>query len=300
MAQVDINHPPAGGFQNGGWYWDPKVGQARQYYNGAFGAANTIANPNQQGYGQPVHQTIQGNSNPGSSIAPIQTTNSQNPLQQINDAISGSFQKLQDQATKAFKDYTSSNPFSYDQVLADKTKSATEQIDPYYHQLLGDYMDGVQRKLDRGFNDTQDLLSELSASKASYTTAATNNENNALEQSNQQFANAGLTDSGASLRGEGQIKQNTNANLNDYTRQNAYQVNQANQNLARNIQDTHAGSSQYQTQLGQQKYTDIQNRAADLTKEAGQQYVQGFQATLPTQLQSASGFDMLKSLGIYS
>lgn len=303
MAQVDINHPPAGGFKNGGWYWDPKIGQARQYWNGTFGGSNTINNPNQQGYGKPVSQEVQKQSNPAAQISntPIAaSTGNQNPLQQINQAIQTSFQKLQDQATKAFKDYTGSNPFSYDKVLAEKTKSASEQIDPYYNQLLGDYLDGVQRKLDRGFNDTQDLLSELSASKASYMTSSINNTANATEQAQQQFADAGLTGSGAALRAEGQIKQNSNADLTDYLRKSALSGQQAQTNLQRNVQDTNAVKKDYVSNLERNRFTDVQNRAAGLTKEAGQQYIQGFQQTLPTELQSASGFDMLKSLGIYS
>lgn len=52
----DVNTPPAGGYQNGGWYWDPSAGAAKQYWNGSFGGGSTINNPNQQGYGQKVDQ----------------------------------------------------------------------------------------------------------------------------------------------------------------------------------------------------------------------------------------------------
>lgn len=278
MAQVDINHAPPGGFQYGAWYWNPSVGQAQRYSgNGQF---------------LPVGQTeLSGNNN---------NTATSGPLAQINQTIQDSFQKLQNEATDKFKQYTAANPFSYDQVLANKTKSAKEQIDPYYNQLLGDYMDGVQRKLDRGFNDTQDLLGELSAQTKTYTTASANNAANATEQSQQQYADAGLNGSGAALRSEGQIQQSTNAGMQDYLRKQDLQQKQATQNLQRNVQDTNAAKTDYVTNLEQNRNTDIATRAGQLAKEQGQQYIQGFQSTLPTQLQSASGFDMLKSLGIYS
>ena len=56
---ADVNNPPPGGFQNGGWYWNPKLGQAQQFWNGGFGAGSTINNPNQQGYGTTVSSEVQ-------------------------------------------------------------------------------------------------------------------------------------------------------------------------------------------------------------------------------------------------
>lgn len=57
---IDVNNPPAGGFQEGGWYWDPKIGEARQYNkNTGFGAGTTVNDPNAAGYGQRVSQEVQ-------------------------------------------------------------------------------------------------------------------------------------------------------------------------------------------------------------------------------------------------
>ena len=48
----------AGNLQNGGWY------NGRQYWNGQVGDPGVIINPNQQGSGQPVSQTVQAQTNP--------------------------------------------------------------------------------------------------------------------------------------------------------------------------------------------------------------------------------------------
>jgi len=56
---ADVNNPPPGGFEEGGWYWNPSLGEAQQYWGGSFGAGTTVANPNQAGYGQRVSQEVQ-------------------------------------------------------------------------------------------------------------------------------------------------------------------------------------------------------------------------------------------------
>ena len=61
---ADVKNPPAGGFEEGGWYWDPSISEARQYSGGSFGGGTTINNPNQQGYGERVSEEVQAQSNP--------------------------------------------------------------------------------------------------------------------------------------------------------------------------------------------------------------------------------------------
>lgn len=98
---ADVNTPPPGGFQNGGWYWDPSINQAKQYFNGSFGAGTTINNPNQQGYGQQVSQEVQKQSGyvaPGTGGAPADTgggggspSGPSKPSIDVNSVYSASF-----------------------------------------------------------------------------------------------------------------------------------------------------------------------------------------------------------------
>jgi hypothetical protein len=77
MAQATIHNAPTGGFQHGGWYWDPESKAAKQYNKDTgFGASTTINNPEQKGYGERVSEETQrqsgyvaptGNGNAGSS-----------------------------------------------------------------------------------------------------------------------------------------------------------------------------------------------------------------------------------------
>lgn len=286
---VDINTPPAGGFLDGGWYWDPSVKQARQYYQGKFGP------PGDAG----ANWWTKG-STPQSGSSSQQAQGPVDPLQQVNQSIQDSFQKLQNEVVAKFGQYQAGKPFRVDEVLAEKTKNAKEQIDPYYNQILGDYLTGVERKIQRGRDDTKEILGELNASTASYSKQSEDTLVSALDQANQGFADSGLFGSGAQLSAEGKLKEATGSNLADYMRVASGKQRQAQTNLTRSLEDINLGRTQDVSNIERNRYTDVANRAGQLTKEAGQQYIQGFQQTLPTELQSASGFDMLKSLGIYS
>lgn len=276
---VDINNPPAGGFKEEGWYWDPAVQQARQFYKGQFGP-------------------------PGDAGAKwwlkVPEATAASPIEQVNQAIQKSFQDLQNEVIKRFGQYQGGKPFSVDEVLAQKKIEAAEQIDPYYDQILGDYLLGVQRKINRGTDDTKELLSELSASEDSFTQQSALALSDATEKAAQGFAESGLYGSGEQLSTEGKIKVSSGLAVDDYTRKVGSQRKQLTTGLSRNIEDIGLEKKGYVSDLERNRFTDIGTRAGQLAKETGQQYIQGFQATLPTELQSASGFDMLKSLGIYS
>lgn len=286
-SPVDVNHPPSGGFQNGGYYWDPSAGAARVWYNGSFSAPGVTLDQVQKQSG-----SSNSSSNSGGDSGSI--------LEQVNAAIANSFQTLQDQVIKKFGDYQAGHPFNIDSVLADKTTQAKEQLDPYYNQILGDYLLGVTRKINRSADDTKDLLNELSSSTTTYDANAQTALEDASQKAKQGFADTGLFGSGEQLATGGKLLQNTNANISDYGRKADVQAKQITNANIRNNQDVTADSTTFQTTQKQDQYTNEQQLASQLTKEAGQQYVQGFQATLPPELQSASGFDILKSLGIYS
>lgn len=109
---ADINTPPAGGFQNGGWYWDPSANQARQYWNGSFGAPGQINNPNQSGFKPQSSNASANNSNPAPTqstpVVPQQSFEdlaqkaiqmNQQAVQPAVDALKATKQPLQDRYT---------------------------------------------------------------------------------------------------------------------------------------------------------------------------------------------------------
>lgn len=222
------------------------------------------------------------------------------PGSSVNQMLQDSFQKLINEANQRYGDYRQANPFVFDEVLSQKTTEAKEQIDPYYNETLGDYLTGVQRKIQRGEQDTRDLLAELNADTSSFTRDLQFSLNENLNKAREGYAGAGLFDSGQRLRQEGILGYEAGNKLGDFTRGQQFKQNQLQTGLNRSLEDIALGKKQDVRNLERSRYTDIGTRAGQLTKEAGQQYVSGFRATLPPELQAASGFDLLQDLGIYS
>jgi len=293
---------------NGGWYdgrrfLDGQLLAPGEYEPGKFTSdevnrQSSVAQGKEPDAIKKYLGTQGGGSSSSSSSSSVSSTG--NPLKDVNQSIQDAFQKLQNEVIKRFGEYRGGKPFRVDEVLAEKNKEAAEQIDPYYNQILGDYLLGNQRKIDRGVNDTRDLLEELTSSTASYTKEANVSLEKAITQAEKGFAETGLFGSGDQLSAEGQAKQTVGSNLADYTRKATLQEKNLKTGLGRNIEDLTADRKTYVSDLERNRLTDTSQRASQLTKEAGQQYLTGFQATLPQELQGASNFDFLKTLGIYS
>jgi hypothetical protein len=218
----------------------------------------------------------------------------------VNRAIEDSFKKLQEEMSSKYQAYKSSNPFNLDQILVEKTQEAKEQIDPYYDETLSNYLTGVTNKMERSTSDTQDLLTQLNADTDAYTSGAKLKLTEAINKSQEGYADTGLFNSGDRLKNEGLLKVTNQSDMENFNRNQDYRKNQAETGLSRTIEDLNLAKTQDVRNLERDRYTAEQSRAGDLTKEAGQQWVTGFKATLPPELQAQSGFDILKDIGIYS
>lgn len=224
----------------------------------------------------------------------------QNPQIDVNKAIEDSFQKLQNEMVTKYQAYKSSNPFNLDQVLQAKTQEAKEQIDPYYNEKLSNYLTGVSRKVERSTDDAKDLMDQLGADTESYTEGSKLKLNEAISNSQQGFDNSGNFNSGERYRSQGLLQAGTGNDLADFNRNQDFKAKGIDNSLSRTLEDAASAKTQDVRDLERSRTTDINTRANDLTKEAGQSYVTGFKATLPTELQANSGFDILKDIGIYS
>lgn len=239
------------------------------------------------------------------------SSTSSDPAQQIIDIAT----QTQAKANQAFKDYSASNPFNYDQVLAQKTQEAKQQLDPYYNETLSDYLLGVTRKVQNSATDTRDLLGELSSQNQSYGRDTQLKLKEAIDKAGQGFADAGLFDSGARMRDEGLNTATSQNATSDFLRGQDYRANQANKANADVLGNYGLGNYSQDNPSayipGLAARSDIRNQARDqltntntlakqLTGEAGQEYVAGFNQTLPPELQANNNFDILKQIGIYS
>lgn len=205
-------------------------------------------------------------------------------------------------ANQAFKDYRASNPFTYDEYLSSTAMpQAKEQLDPYYNESLSDYLLGVTRKTQRSQADTRDLLGELAATSESYGRDTQLKLTETMNKARQGFANVGLFESGARFReAEGLPTTVAQNEMTDFTRRQDLRRRTAETGLGRTLEDISLAKKQDVRNLERERFTETGTLARRLTGEAGQQYVSGFQQTLPPELQANTNFDMLKQLGVYS
>ena len=222
------------------------------------------------------------------------------PIQSVNQAIENSFQKLTQEVFKRFGEYKTNHPFRIDEVLAQKAGEAKEQIDPYYNETLTDFLTGINRRIERGSQDTKDLLAELQADTSSYQrdTQLALQEN--INKAKEGYAGSGLYDSGARQRTEGLLQTETGNRSEDFMRKQGLRENQLKTGLSRELQDVGTQRTQQVRDIERSRFTDIEQRKSQLAKESGQQFVTGFRATLPPELQANSGFDLLQDLGVYT
>ena len=121
-----------------------------------------------------------------------------------------------------------------------------------------------------------------------------------MNKAQQGFADTGLFDSGARYREEGLLARESGDILSDYNRRAALKEKGLTTGLSRTLEDVGLQSKIGERDIERGRFTDIETRASDLAKTAGQQYVTEFSQTLPPELQANTQFDLLKQIGIYS
>ncbi len=222
------------------------------------------------------------------------------PEERAQMSIEDTYRQLQIEANKKFKEFqTARGPFDLDEVLVSKRAEAREQIDPYYDERLSDYLLGVRRKTERSQADTQEFLGELQATTESFTGSTQLKLTESINRAREGFAEAGLFESGQRLRSEGLAERETQDTLGDFTRRQGLRERQATTGLGRTLEDIGLESKITQRDIGRERFTESENLASRLAKEAGQRYVTEFAQTLPPELMANQNFDLLKQIGLY-
>lgn len=217
--------------------------------------------------------------------------------EQLLSTTLNAYRQQFEEGKRKFGEFQRNNPFVMDDILAQSRTQATEQVDPYYNELKTDYLLGVQRKKERGAQDTFELLTDLNR----VTEAGQLKIDEAISRAGEGFAEAGLFESGARFRAQGLGERGRQ----DFMEEQGSRERGISTQFSRGLEDLAQGEREYiggsgrLGSLGKQRLTDIEQLTGQLTKEAGQRYSQGVYATIP-ELQSGNNFDVLKQIGIYS
>lgn len=184
----------------------------------------TPIGPSSPGYVQGTANTVKDPSYRSSQATPTRTYDTASlmpevdPVTNILNTAVDSFKKAQDEYAAKHKDFTTKNPFNYDQVLAEEKTKTAQRLDPYYSQTLSDFLQGVTTQKTRSLEDERSLLTELDADSTSYEEGVKNDLTTALEQSREGAADAGLLSSGAALRSQGKLEATAQTGLADFNR----------------------------------------------------------------------------------
>lgn len=224
-------------------------------------------------------------------LGQTQTQDPGSSAEQLLNTTLDFYRKQDEEARRKFGEFQRNNPFVFDEVLAQSRTQATEQIDPYYNELKADYLLGVQRKRERGAQDTYELLTDLNR----VTEAGQLKVDEAISRAREGFAEAGLFESGARLRAEGLGERART----DLLAEQGFRERGIRTGFERELEDIATGQRQDIREAERRRFTDIEQLTGQLTKEAGQRYATGVYAAIP-ELQNASNFDILKQIGIYS
>lgn len=120
-----------------------------------------------------------------------------------DDILKPVMDKIKDQVS-FLKDYTSKNPFIFDETLA--RTMAKEKYKPYYTEVLADFVNPLKEQITRSTSDETRALGELTRQ----TNLGLNQKNrdlqDALDMANEGFAGSGLLGSGVANRAVGRTK----------------------------------------------------------------------------------------------
>ncbi len=118
--------------------------------------------------------------------------------EQFADNLIKEQQKLIKEQTSFLEQYTKNNPFVFDEELA--RQSATQEYEPYYQELLSDYVQNVEQQR-TSIQDDRKLQQELKAFEEG---AATRDLMRAVSQAEEGYAGAGMFFSGNKARAVGE------------------------------------------------------------------------------------------------
>lgn len=120
--------------------------------------------------------------------------------------------------------YDKANPFSQSDIMAKEAKNAASLVNPYYDQLLTNYIQGVNYQRGNTLQDEMRTISKLQADSDAYTGQAKKLLDTTLTQVGQQYSDAGSYDSGARSRAQGIQEANTGYDIAQNQRQTAYDI----------------------------------------------------------------------------
>lgn len=250
----------------GTWHWQPQFQSASKpvtqaSYDKTYGTTRPDA-PGAMTESQALASGIDINELRKKGLL-IETPQATDPNAFLNQ-LKAELQAQMDKFNQRVKEFDTNNPFTFDEMQA--RASSEERYNPYYDAELRDFLSGInaQRSTTQG---ERGLLTDLNRIQTSQDQTKVNE---AIRQSEEGYAGAGLFFSGARQRDTGLT--NVAGNLQTETRQKTFGQNMlANQNQLTNIA---TNESRGIRTTGAQRTTDIESDVARQKAEEEARYAQ--------------------------
>lgn len=176
------------------------------------------------------------------------------------DILKASMDRIKEQVA-FFKDFTSNNPFKFDEILA--KQMAEEKYKPYYTQVLQDFVEPLQDKIGKSLSDETRLLSELTRQKDYGVSSKSAEFDKAIEKATEGFAGSGLLGSGLANRDLVQQDIKNKGELSDFvagnqykqdvaTSQGTFERGQAQKQIDKEQRDIFGRGREYETSLAKE------------------------------------------------
>lgn len=189
-------------------------------------------------------------------------------------------QKQQIQKETSFLDqYTKTNPFVFDEELA--RKSATAEYEPYYSELLQDYLSTVNLKR----QNIQDETTLLNTMRNLDSNKRTREYTMAVDSAEKGYAGKGMFFSGIKSRGTGLLGVEYNAGQQGATAQ----YNTQSANLGRQTTALNLDESMKKRDVGREQQEQIEGGILTRKKEAMANYYVPLEQAYYRQFPSGSG-----------
>lgn len=207
-----------------------------------------------------------GSGSPGSSSGGGADT-AASLIQAAIDKYTGLF----DEYSRKYREFDAANPFVFDDILSEESRIASQRLDPYYQQTLGDFLSGVEKKRQRGYEDTRNLLAELNQDINDYTGDAKLGLQRSVERTREGYADVGLSQSGAALGSEGIQAAQTGDQLNRYLSRQEERRTGINRAQDRFITDLGLEESLQRRNLAREQAYNVQSQALGETERRQRQ-----------------------------
>jgi hypothetical protein len=170
-----------------------------------------------------------------------------------------SFRKMISEYEAKGKEFDSKNPFVFSDVLNEKRKEVGARLDPYYTQLLDDFVKGINVKRSRSVEDEKSILNEITADTDTFTGRQKRLTDEALGSAAEGFADSGMFFSGKRLKKEGDINVVSRDTTDDFLTGQGRKQDASNLRGSRTLEDLKTSQDLGQRDINQEKTFRIES-----------------------------------------